>query len=212
MGSSALDLKMAARFWFLSLLVFVGLAVPSTAKFCPREDKDGLECRAQANQFKCGIFFGNLRNDIIWIGAVPDAIPGVRRRGGEQLVREVFPRAMVKLSLQPISHNGKTHVTQRKPTTGAICCSVPKGLSLWISARRPSETLRERTPSETNFVLKPGGSRSRDQSRMLSLRSTAPLAEVDGHQLHRTGPEGWLPTSVCAVMPTINTSNATVAV
>merc|ERR1712211_130342 len=95
MGSSALDLKMAARFWFLSLLVFVG-----------------LECRAQANQFKCGIFFGNLRNDIIWIGAVPDAIPGVRRRGGEQLVREVFPRA-----------NGKTlsaaYFTQWKNTCDA---------------------------------------------------------------------------------------------
>merc|ERR1711872_694161 len=54
---------------------------------------------------------GNLRNDIIWIGAVPDAIPGVRR-GGEQLVREVFPRA-----------NGKTlsaaYFTQWKNTCDA---------------------------------------------------------------------------------------------
>merc|ERR1712107_441800 len=212
MGSSALDLKMAARFWFLSLLVFVGLAVPSTAKFCPREDKDGLECRAQANQFKCGIFFGNLRNDIIWIGAVPDAIPGVRRRGGEQLVREVFPRANGKTLSAAYFTQWKNTCDARKPTTGVICCSVPKGLSLWISARRPSETLRARTPSGTNFVLKPGGSRSPDQSRMWSLHSTAPLAEVDGHQLHLIGPEGWLPTSVCAAMPTINTSNATVAV
>jgi len=93
MGSSALDVNMAARFWFISFLVIAALGVVSAAKFCPRERKEGKECRAKDNQFKCGIFFRNLlgNNEIKWIGAVPDAIPTVRRKD-PKLIATVFPK------------------------------------------------------------------------------------------------------------------------
>eukprot|EP00088_Acartia_fossae_P035245 TRINITY_DN3627_c0_g1_i10.p1 TRINITY_DN3627_c0_g1~~TRINITY_DN3627_c0_g1_i10.p1 ORF type:complete len:216 (-),score=40.17 TRINITY_DN3627_c0_g1_i10:245-892(-) len=72
----------------------IGLATSSVvAKFCPREKRDGFQCRAKDDQFKCGIFFEDLlgTGEIKWIGALPDAIAKTKRKNPE-LVNKIFPK------------------------------------------------------------------------------------------------------------------------
>merc|ERR1712240_980855 len=66
---------------FVLLCVAISCLVAAcTAKFCPREKRDGIpQCRGKQGQFKCGIFYKNLYgdNEITWIGALPDSIKKV---------------------------------------------------------------------------------------------------------------------------------------
>jgi len=80
-------------------ILLVGLAALSSAKFCPRESRDGFQCRAKKEQFKCGIFFEDLLggNELKWIGALPDAIRKARRKNPD-LVKTIFP----KVNRQPV--------------------------------------------------------------------------------------------------------------
>merc|ERR1712198_48763 len=101
MGSSGLqfELKMSTHSRAGLVCVLVGLA---TARFCPRESRDGFECRAKEDQFKCGIFFNNLlgKNEIKWIGAMPDAIKTARRKDAS-LVEKIFPKVNGKAVTEP---------------------------------------------------------------------------------------------------------------
>jgi len=81
------------------VVLLFGLAALAAAKrFCPREKRDGFECRAKQDQFKCGIFFEDLLggNDIKWIGALPDAIKKTRRTD-PLLVEKIFPKVENKV-------------------------------------------------------------------------------------------------------------------
>eukprot|EP00088_Acartia_fossae_P057026 TRINITY_DN6647_c0_g1_i6.p1 TRINITY_DN6647_c0_g1~~TRINITY_DN6647_c0_g1_i6.p1 ORF type:complete len:221 (-),score=42.92 TRINITY_DN6647_c0_g1_i6:71-709(-) len=75
------------------LVTFCG----SSARFCPRERRQGFECRAKADKFKCGIFFENLLGgrELKWIGALPDAIARAERSNVQD---EIFP----KVNGQPV--------------------------------------------------------------------------------------------------------------
>jgi len=75
------------------VLLFGLTAIASAQRFCPRERRDGFECRAKKEQFKCGIFFENLLggNEIKWIGALPDAIAKTRRKD-PQLIKQIIPK------------------------------------------------------------------------------------------------------------------------
>jgi len=78
----------------LAVVFVLGVVtVHAAERFCPRERRDGLECRAKEKQFKCGIFFENLLGDgnIKWIGALPDAIKKTRRTNPD-LVTKIFPK------------------------------------------------------------------------------------------------------------------------
>merc|ERR1719378_1274888 len=77
---------------FVSLVLCAVLGL-SASRFCPREERDGLECRAPSDGFKCGIFFSNLlgRNEIKWIGALPDVISRVQRKSPE-VQNRVLPK------------------------------------------------------------------------------------------------------------------------
>merc|ERR1712133_109366 len=101
MGSSAEGLTMVAQYGFVSLLFLVALGLTS-ARFCPREKIEGLECRAESDQFKCGIFLENLLGDgeIKWIGAMPDAIKTVRRKD-RTLIPKIFPKVKGKAVTEP---------------------------------------------------------------------------------------------------------------
>jgi len=79
-------------------LVFVAvIGLAAAQRFCPRERRDGFECRAKKEQFKCGIFFEGLvdGSDIKWIGALPDAIAKTRRKDPE-LIKTIFPKVNKK--------------------------------------------------------------------------------------------------------------------
>merc|ERR550519_214971 len=80
------------RFAFLCVAISC-LVAASWGKFCPREKRDGLECRGKEGQFKCGIFYKNLygNDEITWIGALPDSIRKVRRTD-PNLVETIFPK------------------------------------------------------------------------------------------------------------------------
>jgi hypothetical protein len=79
------------------LVVFVFGLASGAERFCPRERRDGFECRAKKEQFKCGIFFEGLLggDDIKWIGALPDAIAKTRRKDPE-LIKTIFPKVNKK--------------------------------------------------------------------------------------------------------------------
>jgi len=77
----------------LAVVLVIGVVTAQAERFCPRERREGLECRAAQDKFKCGIFFENLLGDgkIKWIGALPDAIKKTKRTNPE-LVRKIFPK------------------------------------------------------------------------------------------------------------------------
>merc|ERR1711980_58853 len=104
MGSSVLqfELKMSSHKAGLVSLVACVLLGLATARFCPREARDGFECRAKSDQFKCGVFFSNLlgRNEIKWIGALPDAITTARNKD-PALVEKIFPKVNGKAVTVP---------------------------------------------------------------------------------------------------------------
>ena len=83
-------------FRHLVVVAVIGL-VSAQERFCPRERRDGFECRAKKDQFKCGIFFEGLVDgaDIKWIGALPDAIAKTRRKDPE-LIKTIFPKVNKK--------------------------------------------------------------------------------------------------------------------
>merc|ERR1719410_351342 len=80
---------------FVLLCVAISCQVAAcTAKFCPREKRDGIpQCRGKQGQFKCGIFYKNLYggNEITWIGALPDSISKVKRTD-PSLIETIFPK------------------------------------------------------------------------------------------------------------------------
>jgi len=77
-----------------ALLALIGSA-SGKRKFCPRERRDGLECRAKKDpaQFKCGIFYDNLYGEsgITWINAMPEAIRTVEKKN-PGLIEKIFPK------------------------------------------------------------------------------------------------------------------------
>merc|ERR1719458_1304850 len=66
------------------LLVLVCCAALSVnaRKFCPKE-RNGDECRAKQNQYKCGVFFKDLTSKVplAWLGALPEAVVRARKEG-----------------------------------------------------------------------------------------------------------------------------------
>eukprot|EP00088_Acartia_fossae_P064116 TRINITY_DN787_c0_g1_i5.p1 TRINITY_DN787_c0_g1~~TRINITY_DN787_c0_g1_i5.p1 ORF type:complete len:217 (+),score=61.58 TRINITY_DN787_c0_g1_i5:381-1031(+) len=87
----------------LIVVLVIGVVSAQRAeRFCPRERRDGFECRAKTDQFKCGIFFDNLLGgrEIKWIGALPDAIAKTRRKDPE-LIKTIFP----KVNKKPVEEN-----------------------------------------------------------------------------------------------------------
>merc|ERR1712165_628889 len=62
------------------VLLCVVLAIVQ-AKFCPGE-KNGNQCRAGENAYKCAVFFENLtsKRKLTWIGALPDALKKARNK------------------------------------------------------------------------------------------------------------------------------------
>merc|ERR1712156_118911 len=96
MGSivrAAAVMTVANRFVLLCVALSC-LGAACTAKFCPREKRDGIpQCRGAEGQFKCGIFYKNLYgdNEITWIGALPDSIAKVRKTD-PSLVKTIFPK------------------------------------------------------------------------------------------------------------------------
>merc|ERR1711915_364367 len=89
MGSSASDSNLSTMFklGFAVVVVCLVIGIESMEdKFCPRGKLNGTptqkECRATENKFKCGIFFQDLlgKGEIKWIGALPDAIRGVKKK------------------------------------------------------------------------------------------------------------------------------------
>jgi len=79
----------------LLFLVLCTVSLLNAQRFCPREKREGLECRGKENQFKCGIFYRNLygNNEITWIGALPDSIKTVKRKD-PNLVKKIFPKVI----------------------------------------------------------------------------------------------------------------------
>merc|ERR1712242_95684 len=89
MGRPVLALEQT-RNWFLvhtmtrQLLLLVcctALAV-NARKFCPKE-RNGDECRAKQDQYKCGVFFKDLTSKVplAWLGALPEAVVRARKEG-----------------------------------------------------------------------------------------------------------------------------------
>merc|ERR1712165_391504 len=62
------------------VLLCVVLAIVQ-AKFCPGE-KNGNQCRAGEEAYKCAVFFENLtsKRKLTWIGALPDALKKARNK------------------------------------------------------------------------------------------------------------------------------------
>merc|ERR1711911_74653 len=95
MGSSIPTMNTFARLSVVfALLVVIGSAA-GRRRFCPRESRDGKECRAKKTpaQFKWGIFYENLygENGITWVGAMPDAIRTVEKKD-PSLKEKIFPK------------------------------------------------------------------------------------------------------------------------
>merc|ERR1712158_13554 len=89
MGRPVLALQLTRpRFWLakmtrhLLLLVCCAALSVNARKFCPKE-KNGDECRAKQNQYKCGVFFKDLTSKVplAWLGALPEAVVRARKEG-----------------------------------------------------------------------------------------------------------------------------------
>merc|ERR1711910_218868 len=89
MGRPVLALEQT-RPWFLVhtmtrqllLLVCCAAIAVNARKFCPKE-RNGNECRAKQNQYKCGVFFKDLTSKVplAWLGALPEAVVRARKEG-----------------------------------------------------------------------------------------------------------------------------------
>merc|ERR1711993_118302 len=89
MGRPVLALQLTRpRFWLarmtrhLLLLVCCVILSVNARKFCPKE-RNGDECRAKQNQYKCGVFFKDLTSKVplAWFGALPEAVVRARKEG-----------------------------------------------------------------------------------------------------------------------------------
>merc|ERR1711973_237255 len=80
------------------LVCCAALSLVTARKFCPKE-RNGDECRAKQNQYKCGVFFKDLTSKVplAWLGALPEAVVRARKEGasdedldscGKSLVRK----------------------------------------------------------------------------------------------------------------------------
>jgi len=66
----------------LLLLVCCAAIAVNARKFCPKE-RNGDECRAKQDQYKCGVFFKDLTSKVplAWLGALPEAVVRARKEG-----------------------------------------------------------------------------------------------------------------------------------
>jgi len=64
------------------LVCCAALSLVTARKFCPKE-RNGDECRAKQNQYKCGVFFKDLTSKVplAWLGALPEAVVRARKEG-----------------------------------------------------------------------------------------------------------------------------------
>merc|ERR1712112_138318 len=64
------------------LVCCAALSLVIARKFCPKE-RNGDECRAKQNQYKCGVFFKDLTSKVplAWLGALPEAVVRARKEG-----------------------------------------------------------------------------------------------------------------------------------
>merc|ERR1711971_374776 len=83
MGRPVLALQLTrVKMTRLLLLVCCAALSVNARKFCPKE-KNGDECRAKENQYKCGVFFKDLTSKVplAWLGALPEAVVRARKEG-----------------------------------------------------------------------------------------------------------------------------------
>merc|ERR1711882_34897 len=67
------------------LVCCAALSLVAARKFCPKE-RNGDECRAKQNQYKCGVFFKDLTSKVplAWLGALPEAVVRARKEGATE--------------------------------------------------------------------------------------------------------------------------------
>merc|ERR1712029_1160715 len=77
-----------SRVTMKSFIVLSAVLVLAAGKLCPQE-KNGDQCVAKDNAYKCAVFFENLtsKRKLTWIGALPDAL---RKAKNDEEVAEIL--------------------------------------------------------------------------------------------------------------------------
>merc|ERR1712055_848398 len=99
------------------ILFLLVAAATAQRKFCPGE-KNGNKCQSNGDQYKCGVFFHNLRGkgEYNWLGALPDAL----KKTDPQKYSEILGD-----DVTPASFNNKIDCGPQGPTTyNSRCYSI----------------------------------------------------------------------------------------
>merc|ERR1711868_215337 len=100
MGSLVLISAKNSRVTMKSFIVISAVLVLATGKFCPQE-KNGDQCVAKDNAYKCAVFFENLspKRKLTWIGALPDAL---KKAKNEEEVAEILGADVTQASFKQL--------------------------------------------------------------------------------------------------------------
>merc|ERR1711911_176153 len=225
MGRPVLALQLTRpRFWLarmtrhLLLLVCCAVLSVSARKFCPKE-KNGDECRAKQNQYKCGVFFKDLTSKVplAWLGALPEAVVRARKEGatdddvisllgsnvdadsyegdvcGDTLANTRCYAQMTKVKDEDLDSCGKSLVRKK-----------------W--SEQAEETMGDYLCGQVHRWLKRTVTTRPTEGTTSRWRSCTPSVETNGKRSQVPSRESWFPKSRCVAQTRASSEGVTAPV